>query len=82
MPCIPYDIQVDVFHRSGIRHFCLACEMALLVVVLHYVNTRMMQREVSQTVPTSSICSLAVCKYGGERPGRFGHMRLCKVDRG
>ena len=39
MPCIPYDIQVDVFNRSGIRHFHLACEMAPLVVVLHYVNT-------------------------------------------
>jgi len=43
-------------------HFRLACEMAPLVVVLHYVNTHMMQREVSQTVPTSSICSL---QYAG-----------------
>ena len=49
--------RVDVFHRPGIRHFHLACEMAPLVVVLHYVNTRVMHREVSQTIPTSSICS-------------------------
>ena len=74
MPCIPYDIQVDVFHRSGIRHFCLACEMAPLVVVLHYVNTQMMQREVSQTIPTSSICSLA---YGNTEEKGLGDLVTC-----
>ena len=80
--CLPACHVYHVFHRSGIRHFHLACEMAPLVAVLHYVNTRVMHREVSQTIPTSSICSFAVCKYRGGRPGRFGHMRLCQIDRG
>jgi len=36
----------------------------------------------SQAIPTPSIWLLAVCKYGGGRSGRSGHMRLCQIDRG
>ena len=36
----------------------------------------------SQAVPTSSIRSLAICKYGGGRPGRFGHVQLYVVMSG
>ena len=36
----------------------------------------------SQAVPSSSIWLLAVCSYGGGRPGRSGHVRIHQVDRG
>jgi len=35
----------------------------------------------SQTVLTSSVWSLVVCKYRGGRPGRSGHVRLHQVDK-
>jgi len=31
--------------------------------------------------PGRCIWLLKVCKYGGGRPGRFGHVRLRQVDR-
>ena len=34
----------------------------------------------SQATPTSSHSLLAVCKYGGGRPGRFGHVQWHQVD--
>ena len=59
----------------------IACARLMIQGQIDITQRQLMLDSLS-LIPTSSFWSLSVCKYGGRRPGKFGHVRLCQVDGG